>query len=167
MEHLASRRKLWYTLSLIVILPGVISLILFGLKRGIEFTGGTLWELEFSQPVESESIINVLNAHGLDGSRVQMADNSTGDANRVAVIRIKELQQGSAEKDAVAAAITKDVGSFTELQLSTVGSSVSRDITRRSIFAVLFASVASWRILPMPSETPRTRSSTASVRWSP
>ena len=82
----------------------------------------------------------MLNAHGLDGSRVQMADNSTGDPNRVAVIRIKELQQGSAEKDAVAAAITKDVGSFTELQLSTVGSSVSRDITRRSIFAVLFAS---------------------------
>jgi preprotein translocase subunit SecF len=51
MEHLASRRKLWYTISLIVILPGLLSLILFGLRRGIEFTGGTLWELEFSQEV--------------------------------------------------------------------------------------------------------------------
>jgi preprotein translocase subunit SecF len=59
----------------------------------------------------------------------------------VAVIRVKELQQGSAEKDAVAAAITNDVGPFTELQLSSVGSSVSRDITRRSFFAVGLASI--------------------------
>ena len=38
MEHLASRRYTWFTLSLIVIVPGVISLILFGLKLGIDVT---------------------------------------------------------------------------------------------------------------------------------
>jgi preprotein translocase subunit SecF len=141
MEHLASRRKVWYTISLIVILPGLLSLLLFGLKRGIEFTGGTLWELEFAQPVTTEQINNVLAAHGLENGRVQLADNSAGQPNRVAVIRVKELQQGSAEKDAVAAAITNDVGPFTELQLSSVGSSVSRDITRRSFFAVGLASI--------------------------
>ena len=141
MEHLASRRKIWYTISLIIILPGFISLVLFGLNRGIEFTGGTLWELEFAQPVTTEQINNVLAAHGLDNARVQLADNSAGEPNRVAVIRVKELQQGSAEKDAVAAAITQDVGPFTELQLSSVGSSVSRDITRRSFYAVVIASI--------------------------
>jgi preprotein translocase subunit SecF len=141
MEHLASRRKVWYTISLIVILPGFISLVLFGLNRGIEFTGGTLWELGFDQPVTTEQINNVLSAQGLSNARVQLADNSAGEPNRVAVIRVKELQQGSAEKDAVAAAITKDVGTFTELQLSSVGSSVSRDITRRSFFAVGLASI--------------------------
>ena len=129
MEHLASRRKVWYTISLIVILPGFISLVLFGLNRGIEFTGGTLWELGFDQPVTTEQINNVLSAQGLSNARVQLADNSAGEPNRVAVIRVKELQQGSAEKDAVAAAITKDVGTFTELQLSSVGSSVSRDVS--------------------------------------
>jgi preprotein translocase subunit SecF len=141
MEHLASRRKVWYTISLIVILPGFISLVLFGLNRGIEFTGGTLWELGFDQPVTTEQINNVLAAQGLSNARVQLADNSAGEPNRVAVIRVTELQQGSAEKDAVAAAITKDVGTFTELQLSSVGSSVSRDITRRSFFAVGLASI--------------------------
>ena len=140
MEHLASRRKLWYTISLIIILPGFISLIVFGLNRGIEFTGGTLWEIEFTQPVTTEQINDVLAAQGLSNARVQLAANSSGDPNRVAVIRVKELQQGSAEKDQVAAAITKDVGPFTELQLSSVGSSVSRDISRRAIFAVMIAS---------------------------
>jgi preprotein translocase subunit SecF len=141
MEHLASRRKLWYAISLIVILPGVLSMILFGMRRGIEFTGGTLWEIEFSKEVTTESIGDVLGAHGLDGARVQLAENTSGESNRVAVIRVKELQQGSAEKDQVAAAITDEVGPFTELQLSSVGSSVSRDISRRAVYAVALASV--------------------------
>jgi preprotein translocase subunit SecF len=141
MEHLASRRKVWYTLSLIVIIPGLISMILFGMKRGIEFTGGTLWELEFQQEVTTEEIIGVLNAHGLENARVQLADNAAGDPGRVAVIRVKELQQGSAEKDEVATAITNDVAPFTELQLSSVGSSVSRDISRRAVIAVFIAAL--------------------------
>jgi preprotein translocase subunit SecF len=141
MEHLASRRKLWYTISLIVILPGLLSLILFGLRRGIEFTGGTLWELEFSQEVSSESIIDVLESHGLDGARVQLAENSAGEPNRVAVIRVKELQEGSTEKEQIATDIADQVGPFTELQLSSVGSSVSRDISRRAIYAVALASI--------------------------
>ena len=54
--HLAGKRYLWFAISLIVILPGVISLILFGLKLGIDFTGGTLWELEFEQTVNTEEV---------------------------------------------------------------------------------------------------------------
>lgn len=141
MEHLVGRRNTWYLISLALLVPGIVSLILFGLNRGIEFTGGTLWELEFQQDVTTEQIINVLEANGLDNPRVQLAENLNGDPDRVAVIRVRELQQGSDEKNRVAAAINSEVGQFTELQLSSVGSSVSRDITRRSVFAVGLASI--------------------------
>jgi len=141
MDHLASRRKTWYALSLIVILPGLISLLVFGINRGIEFTGGTLWELEFNQDVNTEQIINVLTAHGIDSPKVQIAANSSGTSNRVAVIRMKELQQGSAKKQELETALNNDVGPFIQLQLSSVGSSVSRDITRRAFFAVGLASI--------------------------
>ena len=43
MEHLASRRKLWYLISLALLIPGVLALIFFRLNLGIDFTGGTLW----------------------------------------------------------------------------------------------------------------------------
>lgn len=141
MDHLVSRRKTWYTLSLVFILPGLLSLILFGLNRGIEFTGGTLWEIEFSQEVTTEKITQVLNANGIDNLRVQLAENANKQADQVAVIRMKELQQGSDEKNQIATAITNEIGPFTELQLSSVGSSVSRDISRRAIIAVILASV--------------------------
>ena len=141
MDHLASRRKTWYALSLIVILPGLLSLLVFGIHRGIEFTGGTLWELEFNQDINTEQIINVLTAHGVDSPKVQIAANSSGTSNRVAVIRMKELQQGSVKKQELETALNNDVGPFIQLQLSSVGSSVSRDITRRAIFAVGLASI--------------------------
>jgi preprotein translocase subunit SecF len=141
MDHLVNRRRTWYLISLLVMVPGLISLILFGLNRGIEFTGGTLWELEFTDEVSTEEIIDVLEANGLENPRVQIAENAAGDPNRVAVIRIRELQQGSDEKSVVEGAITSSVGPFTELQLSSVGSSVSRDISRRAVLAVALASV--------------------------
>lgn len=40
--NIIGKRRIWYTLSLIMIVPGVISLILFGLKLGIDFTSGEL-----------------------------------------------------------------------------------------------------------------------------
>jgi preprotein translocase subunit SecF len=141
MEHLASKRKTWYLISLAIILPGFLSLIFNGLNRGIEFTGGTLWELEFAQDVDSEQVANVLAAHGIDGAKVQVAANSDGVGNRVAVIRMKELQQGTDKKIELENALTSDVGPFIQLQLSSVGSSVSRDLTKRAIFAVVLASI--------------------------
>jgi len=141
MDHLVSRRKLWYTISLLVMVPGLVSLVLWGLNRGIEFTGGTLWEIEFNEEVSTEEIIQVLDANGLENARVQIAENSDGEPGRVAVIRLRELQEGSAEKNAIAAELSSSVGQFTELQLSSVGSSVSRDISRRAVIAVGLASV--------------------------
>src|SRR5918992_1209365 len=41
MTTLASKRYLWFAISLIVIVPGVVSLLLFGLRQGIGFTGST------------------------------------------------------------------------------------------------------------------------------
>src|ERR1035438_1032048 len=40
--NLIGKRKIWYTISLIMIVPGVISLFLFGLKLGIDFSSGEL-----------------------------------------------------------------------------------------------------------------------------
>jgi preprotein translocase subunit SecF len=139
MEHLASRRKLWYTVSLIVIVPGVISLLLFGLKLGIDFTGGTAWELEFQRPVTTEEIKNVLARGGFDDSVVQLSSDH-GLENNVALIRIKELKETSGEKQAIEDDFNRSVGPFTELQITTVGSSVGNEIRNRAILAILIAS---------------------------
>ena len=68
MTRLASKRNLWFTISLLVIIPGLISLIFSGLKLGIDFTGGTLWELRFSEPATALEIESALRRPGSTAS---------------------------------------------------------------------------------------------------
>jgi preprotein translocase subunit SecF len=138
MTELASKRYLWFAISLIVIIPGLVSLVLFGLRLGIDFTGGTLWEVQFAAPTNSEQIQAVLAEHGYDNSIVQR----TGpEAEHTFLIRMRELTEGSAEKDAIEADLTARVGPFTEREFSTVGGAVSTQIRSRAILAVAIASV--------------------------
>jgi preprotein translocase subunit SecF len=140
MEHLASKRRLWYTISLIVIVPGAIALILWGLNLGIDFTGGTNWNLKFNQSIETEQIRAVLDEHGFTGSVVQISSED-GGTNNVAVINMKELQQGSDEKRDLEEAFRSEIGDFEELEMVSVGASVGNEISRRAVYAVALASV--------------------------
>src|SRR4051794_12781471 len=42
---IVGRRYLFFALSLVILVPGLIALAVWGLRPGIDFTGGTLWEL--------------------------------------------------------------------------------------------------------------------------
>jgi preprotein translocase subunit SecF len=139
MEHLASKRKLWYTISLVVIVPGLISLILFGMNRGIDFTGGTLWELKFDHSIGTEEINAVLADHGYTDTVVQISSDDGTD--NVALIRMEELQEGSSNKADLENAFRDRIGEFTELQISSVGASVGNELQRRAILAVFLASM--------------------------
>jgi preprotein translocase subunit SecF len=140
MEHLASRRRLWYTISLILLVPGTLSLIIFGLNLGIDFTGGTLWELKFDHKITTEEVRSVLNDHGHNEASVQIS--SDGGTDNVALIRLREIQEASPEKQELQQALNDRIGPSTEMDFSTVGGSVSDAIGRRSVLAVGLASIA-------------------------
>ena len=139
MEHLTGKRYLWFTISLIAILPGLVSLVVFGLRLGIDFTGGTLWELQFAQPVTTEEVKSALAAAGYDNTIVQTS-SGTGGIESI-LIRMPEIQTGSQEKDAIEAQLRSQLGDFTELQISTIGASVGNAIRDRAVFAILAAAV--------------------------
>ena len=138
MTQLASKRYLWFVISLIVIIPGLVSLILFGVRLGIDFTGGTLWEVQFERPVTSEQLQGILETHGYDNSIVQR----TGpQAENTYLIRMKELTEGSPQKDAIESDLAAQFGPFVEREFSTVGGAVSTQIRNRAILAVAIASI--------------------------
>lgn len=138
MTRLASKRKLWFTISLLVIIPGMISLIFSGLKLGIDFTGGTLWEVQFSQPTTAAAIDAALRSANVVNAVVQRTGPETEETY---LIRMPEVREGSARKTEIAEALQSKVGPFTELEFSTVGGAVSTQIRNRAILAVAIASV--------------------------
>ncbi|MBA2598335.1 MAG: protein translocase subunit SecF [Chloroflexia bacterium] len=138
MTRLASKRKLWFTISLLVIIPGLISLVFSGLKLGIDFTGGTLWEIRFAQPAAAADVEAALRDEGLDSVIVQRSGPASDETF---LIRMPEIAEGSAEKAELEEALHSDLGPFTELEYSTVGGALSSQIRNRAILAVAIASI--------------------------
>jgi preprotein translocase subunit SecF len=135
MLNIVGRRYYWFLLSLIVILPGLFSLMTHGVRLSIDFTGGTLWELQMSQPVQPGEVTEVLSDNGYDGSLVQ-----TTQDNGV-LIRMKELKEGSDTKAEIEAALKEKFGDFRELRIETVGPTLGTEIRNRAMIAVAFASI--------------------------
>ena len=141
MIDLVHRRRIWYAISLIVILPGVIALAVWHLNLGIDFTGGTVWELQFPRTdIQSLDVRQVLVDQGQQDPLVQIAPATDG-ATESALIRLKGLQEGSPEKAQLASAIKNRFGDYTELRLETVGPTVGQSVSKNSILSVLAASV--------------------------
>src|SRR5689334_14524095 len=68
---IVGRRYLFFAISLLIIIPGVIALGIWGLKLGIDFTGGTLWEVipKAGAAVNTDQVIGSLrnaNVAGVD-----------------------------------------------------------------------------------------------------
>jgi len=133
---IVAKRYVFFLISAIIIIPGLISLIIPpGLQLGVDFTGGTLWELQFQRPVTATGIQDVLAAHGFGDSLVQ-----TG-ANNTVLIRAKEIRPDLPIKGQIASDLQAKFGSMTELSFQSVGPTVGNEVWQRSIEAIGLASL--------------------------
>ncbi|MDQ4044797.1 MAG: protein translocase subunit SecF [Chloroflexota bacterium] len=139
MRHLAARRNLWYLISTILLLPGIVSLIVNGLELGIDFTGGSVWEIRYTEEVNTTDIREVLAAEGRTEAQVQQVGDP--DENRYQ-IRLRELAESSQEKERLTEALETLAPLDPEAEaLETIGASVGTSIRNRSLLAVGAASV--------------------------
>jgi preprotein translocase subunit SecF len=132
---LVSKRYYYFVLSGLFLLPGVISLMFNGLTFGIDFTGGTSWELQMSRSVTTAEVREVLSEYDRGDAVVQLSGDD------VVLIRTRELPEGSAEKQQISAALAERFGSYEELQIATVGPTVGEQIRNRAGIAVVLASI--------------------------
>jgi len=139
MEHIASRRNTWFAISAALLIPCILALAIHGLNFGIDFTGGSAWEIQYTDSVDTEDIVSVLAANGLPNSRVQQVG---GDSEHRYLIRTAEIREGSAEKQKLTDALAT-LGTLNPSgeSLNTVGASVGNSIRNRSVLAVAAASV--------------------------
>ncbi|MCX7919931.1 MAG: protein translocase subunit SecF [bacterium] len=133
------KRYYAYGITAFFVLIGIISLSVWGLRGNIDFEGGTLVEVKFSQPIQTDAIRAALAKIRLGESTIQ----EVGFTGTDYIIRA-----GTAEKatEQTANIIVETLTtSFPEqkievLRRETVGASVSRDFVRSAFLAVLWAS---------------------------
>lgn len=67
------RKYIWFTISGLVILTGIVGFILRGgPKFGVDFTGGTILNMQLNKAVTAEEVRSILAAKKLEGSIVQL-----------------------------------------------------------------------------------------------
>jgi SecD/SecF fusion protein len=129
------RNRYWfYGLSLLIIIPGIIAWSMGGLKRSIEFTGGTQVEVVFNAPATQAQVRNAVVAGGFKDNLVQM-----GSANGKPIAFISVKDRGTYAYTAVETALSKANLDYTLQSHSLVGGIISKELTTNAFQAVIIA----------------------------
>jgi preprotein translocase subunit SecF len=139
MFDIVGKRYWFFALSLLVIIPGLISIGVHWAQTGaplplsIDFTGGSIMELQLKEPqsIQPGDVEVILAQNGFDDSVVQTSGTDT------VLIRTKEMD--TAAKAKIQDALRARFGAFIELRFESVGPAVGAEVARAAIWAVLAA----------------------------
>jgi preprotein translocase subunit SecF len=134
--NIVKRKNLFFTLSLIIIVPGLISLFLYGLKPAIDFTGGSIYEFKVQNvklKVDGNKIKGEIN-------KLVKIENIKEEGNSQFQIRTEALSQK--QKVNVENALKKKFGKIEEISFETVGAVIGSETTWNALKAVVIASIA-------------------------
>lgn len=135
---IVGRRKIWYTISLLVILPGIFCMFIKGFNFGIDFTGGTIIELRFDAPVGIQNVREVMKGYDLDNSTIQLSGEAASVTEaRDVMIRTVDLEE--AERKAVMASLKDTLGSYTVLREEKVGATMGAELLLNALWATLLS----------------------------
>ncbi len=134
------RRKVWYTISLVVIGIGILSILFQGLNLGIDFMGGTIIDFKFDNTtsVSASDIRDILGEFGLEESSSVVA---TKEADfKGMLIRTKNLQPD--EISNIQNAVIEKFADAEVLSTEQVGPSIGKELRWKAFLALLVASIA-------------------------
>lgn len=137
-----ANRKMALIVSVVLIVLGLGSMaVKGGLDFGIDFVGGTLVEVQFSDEPAIEEIRSAVQTKGFDSAVIQRL----GDGSMV-LIRVQAEEEGSDQEGIDQGGEITDAlqtqfgeGSFEVLRVEQVGPQVGSELRRSAQLAMLFA----------------------------
>ncbi|MDD2822843.1 MAG: protein translocase subunit SecF [Candidatus Daviesbacteria bacterium] len=146
-------KKWWFfILSTIIIIPGIISLFVYGLNLGIDFTGGALLEYNFQQPVDKEQLKENIKSANVDVSVITNSGPSTY------IVKTKPINQNQINK--IKEVLSQKYPKVSEERVENIGPSIGAETTKNAFIAVVVASIMiilylaiSFRKVPKPASS--------------
>ena len=130
MVNITKYRKIYYVLSGLVIAASIFVLAKWGLNLGIDFTGGSLMEVEYSIDRPATDLIKqALKSEGVDDATVQPS------GEKVAIIRFKDVDEKT-HQQILAKLKGGAADSLTEKSFTSVGPTIGNEMKRTSIWTI-------------------------------
>lgn len=128
--HIIKNKWIFLGLSILLILTSVYGLVSFGLQKGIDFTGGTLWQVSFEKEVSQADLAAFVKTDmKLDDAAVVAQENGAGFN-----IRAKEIKE--AEHQAYLKQLTAKFGATQELSFQAIGSAIGAELVNKALWAL-------------------------------
>lgn len=130
------KRKIWYVVSLVLILVGLISLIFRGIPLGIDFLGGTEVIVRFEKPVSIGDVRSAIAEIGLAKSEIK----TYGTHNEI-LIRTSEQMEGTKMGEMILSALqSKFQNNKVEvLNEEKVGPRIGAELRRKAFYTVILS----------------------------
>src|ERR1700722_14722781 len=121
--NIVGKRNWYFTFSLLIIIPGVISLFLWGLNLSIDFTGGSEMTFTYPQKVNEQLVSNVRKS--FEQKKIQII--SLQKTTNQVIVRTKAMD--SAQDAKVLQDLQTNTGKVKQDQFETIGPVIGGEIT--------------------------------------
>ncbi len=133
--NIVGKRNWYFVFSLLVIIPGVISLFLWGLNLSIDFTGGSEMTYTYPQKVNEKNVSDIKNSFTNEKIKIISVQESSNQ------VTVRTPGLSSEQDDALLKALQKSDKGVTQQQFETIGPVVGSEITTNALYAILVAAV--------------------------
>jgi len=140
-------KKLYFIISGTMVVLGIVSLLLFGLNLGVDFKSGSRLDVNIGQAFQEQDVRDLLKQsetkakeQGIDVDLTPTIIRAAGEQNEMAVARFDQ------PVDSAVLPIIKDefkakYGDKVDIQESTVDPTIGKELARKAIYAVIWASL--------------------------
>jgi len=137
MINILGKRYYYFALSMLIIIPGMIVLAIWGLPLSIDFQGGTMLEVQFASGnlPATEDVVGVYSQLGINDPQVQTTGQNT--------LNIRSSFLDDSMRSQILEALSTQLNDQAELvRYESVGPTIGREVTSRAGIAVGVSALA-------------------------
>lgn len=135
--NIVQKRKIWFSISGIIIIIGLVLGIVRGVNLGIDFTGGTLMEIELHEYIPAGEIREITDKYD-KGTNISML----GIDKTIVQLRMNEDFDNEERREIFEDFKTKyDLAEEDLLRANQFGPSVGREIQSRALIAIVISTI--------------------------
>lgn len=127
----------WFTLSSLLVIASLVSIFVRGFNFGIDYTGGTIVEVVFNQPVQVAQVREDLKQFNLENAIIQLFGESNETSGKDVIIRTRNLDAN--ESAAVVKSLNKNVGQNEVKRVESVGAVIGSEVTEHALINLAIA----------------------------
>ena len=139
---IVKRYKIFFAITITFLIIGLGSMIVKGFNMGIDFTGGSIMDLQFHKTVSVAEVRDVLKERDLGNAIIQLESSDSAVTSAKGVL-IRTGVISDEQRQQVLADLKSKLGDFDIQRVENVGATIGGELIQQAVLAI----VLSWVLM--------------------